>query len=65
MDRIHASFSMLDLDGACSIDRGEMLEGLGADKTVFSYEAFNVFDKNHDGGLDFVEFIVAATKVKV
>lgn len=60
---MHASFSMLDLDGANTIDRGEMLEGLGAEKTVFSFEAFNVFDKNHDGGLDFIEFVVATTKV--
>jgi hypothetical protein len=63
VDRIHASFSMLDLDATGTIDRGEMIEGLGADKTLFAYEAFNVFDKNHDGGLDFIEFLVAATKV--
>jgi len=54
---------MLDLDATGTIDRGEMIEGLGADKTVFAYEAFNVFDKNHDGRLDFIEFLVAATKV--
>jgi Ca2+-binding EF-hand superfamily protein len=63
VDRIHASFSMLDLDATGTIDRSEMIEGLGADKTLFAYEAFNVFDKNHDGGLDFIEFLVAVTKV--
>ena len=47
---------MLDLDEGGTIDRQELLEGLGAHQTKFAFETFKVFDRNNDGGVDFVEF---------
>jgi Ca2+-binding EF-hand superfamily protein len=63
VDRIHASFNMIDFDATRTIDRDELLEAIGADKSNYAKEAFRVFDRNHDGNLDFVEFLVATTKV--
>jgi Ca2+-binding EF-hand superfamily protein len=54
---------MIDFDATRTIDRDELLEAIGADKSNYAKEAFRVFDRNHDGNLDFVEFLVATTKV--
>mmetsp|Transcript_54089 Transcript_54089/g.69486 ORF Transcript_54089/g.69486 Transcript_54089/m.69486 type:complete len:378 (+) Transcript_54089:104-1237(+) len=63
VDRIHASFNMMDLDATQSISRQELLESLGAGETKYAHDAFRVFDKNRDGSIDFVEFLVATTKL--
>lgn len=54
---------MIDLDSTRTIDKDELLESIGAHRSNYAQEAFRVFDRNHDGDLDFVEFLVAATKV--
>jgi Ca2+-binding EF-hand superfamily protein len=63
VDRIHASFSMMDLDQTRSIHCDEMIETLHLTNSQFTKDAFRVFDRDQDGGLDFIEFLIASTKL--
>ena len=65
VDRFHAAFRMLDLDGNSCIGRDEFLKVVGCDPTDFALEIYTIFDRNQDSKMDFVEFLGGCTKVCV
>ena len=63
LDRFHSCFNLLDSDanGDCDVD--EFLTIIGEAPSDFSRDIFHIFDDDHDGKMDFVEFVAACSKI--
>jgi Ca2+-binding EF-hand superfamily protein len=56
---IHRIFHTADLDKSGEIDIAELLTVMDVERTPFSERVFSLFDENHSGRIDFLEFILS------
>jgi len=63
VDRIHASYNILDLDKDRRIRIDEFVEFLGEEKSDFAADVFRIFDRDGDNNMTFLEYLGAVVKV--
>lgn len=63
VERLHGVFNQVNFSGSGSIDSAELLAFLDIERTGFSTRIFTNFDGDHNGHVNFYEFVLSCWKL--